>query len=112
MLVLSWMIHTVTRKRLASTGENGDPSYTTAHTISARVEKRRAVVARGDGEKVTAQHVLATTTECRPTDLFWLPAVAGEPADDTTKESAARRPLAIEVATTKSGTESLWQVYF
>lgn len=115
MLLLAWMIHQVQRRRRttsAPVGDYGDPSYTAQIPIMARLEKRRATVRRGDGETVTAEYVMATLEECRMSDVFWFPSIAGEAADDTTDLGAARRPVAIEVATTKSGAESLWQVYF
>lgn len=115
MLLNAWLIHTVTRKRLALTPNSGrgEPTYdAVASTIRARVEKKAVMVRRADGTYVQSSHVMATQAVVLMSDIFWFPSIAGEPADDTTKQAAARRPLAVPVATTKSGLEALFEVYF
>jgi hypothetical protein len=81
-------------------------------TFSARVEKTDKTVKRPDGTDVQAKAVFATNTECAYTDIFWLPAIGGEPADDTTKDAAARRPASIKYAGDKSNRRQGWEVYF
>lgn len=114
MMPASWFVHTLTRKRITGTTPTGkgDPTLGTADLVVGRLEKRRILTKRGDGQEVFAQHVFATQTEVKMTDVFWFPAISGEAADDTTLASRARRPLSIDIATTKTGLEQLWQVYF
>ena len=91
----SWMIHTVTRARRSQTvvGAKGDPVWSAQSTFKARVEKTSRLVRTTNGREVVASHVLATQTPVDVTDRFWLPSVAGEPADDPADAQAARTPL-------------------
>lgn len=114
MFLAPWFIHTVTMARLSTSPNTGkgDPTYAAQTTIAARVEKVRKRVTRADGVEVMSTHVFATDVECRTSDRFWFPSIAGEAADDVTVAARGRRPLQVVVATDKLGLQSLWQVYF
>jgi hypothetical protein len=109
-----WLPHTVTRKRRSGAPDSqGDPQYdAVASTFKARVEKTDKIVKRPDGQSVQATSVFATNTECAYTDIFWLPDIGTEGADDVDDDAAARRPASIKVASDKSGRRQGWEVYF
>lgn len=109
-----WLIHTVTRAPRSDTalGVKGDPVFRPQSTFKARVEKTSRLVRTTSGREVVASHVLATDTPVSVTDRFWLPSIAGEPADDPADPQVARTPLSVEVATDKTGRASLFRVYF
>ena len=114
MNVNSWLVHTVSRKqRSAGTGgAKGDPGYGALQTIKARVEKKRVIIRDQDGREAYSDASLMTNVEIKLTDVFWLPSIAGEAADNTALTNAGRKPVSIEVATDKSGNASLWRAYF
>lgn len=112
MLVNSWLIHTCTRARRTGVSSKGDPTYGSQATFRARVEKDFQVVTSKDGKTVSTRFVLATTTEIAYDDRIWLPAIAGEPADDTSALADAHLPVSITTATTKVGTQRLYIVRF
>lgn len=104
--------HTLTLARRTGTTAKGDPTFAAQTTFRARVERSSAFVINAKGEEVAAQHVVATSTVLGFEDLVWFPSILGEPADDTTSNSAARSPVSITGATNRRGTKGLWQVYF
>lgn len=112
MLLNSWLIHACTRARRTSVSSKGDPTYGSQATFRARVEKESAVVTDRAGKEVSTSYVLATTTEIAYDDRIWLPAIDGEPADDTSALADAHLPVSITNATTKLGTQGLWIVRF
>jgi len=109
-----WLIHEVTRARYSqkAVGAKGDPVFGTQHIVKARVEKTSRLVRTPNGREVVASHVMALDTPVDVTDRFWLPSIAGEPADDPTDAQRARTPLSVEVATDKAGRACLFRVYF
>ena len=112
MDVTSWMVHVCTKKSRSSTGAKGDPVLGSPSTFKARVEKKRTTVRSADGRETVSSHVLTTTSQILPDDVVWFPAIAGDTADDTSSLDAARTPLSVEVATTKSGAQYIWQIFF
>ena len=109
-----WLIHEVTRSRRSEVtiGAKGDPVFGPQSTFKARVEKTSRLVRTTNGREVVASHVLATQTPVDVSDRFWLPSIAGEPADDPLDAQRARTPLSVEVATDKVGRACLFRVYF
>lgn len=108
----AWLVHTVSRKRVTGHSSAGDPTFGSLTTIRARVEKVRRIVRDAQGKEITAQYEMATLDEVRLDDTFWMPSIAGEPADDTTSDNAGRSPLSLRLATDKPGVQKLWLVYF
>lgn len=109
-----YMVHEVTRARRSATaiGAKGDPVFLPQTTLKARVEKTNRLVRTPNGREILASHVMATDQPCEVTDRFWLPSVAGEPADDPLDAARGRAPLSVEVATDKLGRACLFRVYF
>jgi hypothetical protein len=112
MLIGAWLIHTVTRKRRSGIGSKGDPSFGSATTVRARVEFTRKLVRSSDGKEVVSTSSMALLDEPQHDDIYWLPSVAGSPADDTASDDAGRTPISITGAVTKLGSQRLWMVYF
>lgn len=110
----AWLIHEVTRARYSATavGAKGDPVFAPQERLKARVEKTSRLVRTPNGREVVASHVMALEAPVDVTDRFWLPSIAGEPADDPTDPQRARTPLSVEVAVDKRGRCSLCRVYF
>jgi hypothetical protein len=112
MLIGPWLVHSVTRKRRTGVSSRGDPTFGSASTVRARVERKRTMVRDAGGKEVVSSARMALLDEPRLDDLYWLPSIGGETADDTTSDDAARSPLSIEVATNQTGNQKLWMVYF
>lgn len=112
MLIGSWLIHTVTRKRRTGINASGDPSYGSTSTIAARVEFKTRMVKDASGKEIVSTCEMAVLDRPNLDDMFWLPAIAGSTADDTSSDDAARTPVAITGATNKLGTQQLWMVFF
>ena len=104
--------HTLSLRRRTGANAKGDPTFGDLETFRGRVERSSSFVINPKGEEVAAQHVLATSTVLHFEDLVWFPSILGEPADDTTSNSAGRSPVSITGATNRRGTKGLWQVYF
>lgn len=107
-----WFIHTLTRKSKTGRNNKGDPTFGSASTFTGRVEKKRALVRSASGEMVATSHVVVTQTVLSDEDIVWFPSIAGEPADNTASNNAARTPVSIEVATNKDGSAALVRAYF
>ncbi len=112
MLISSWLIHSVTRKRRTGITTAGDPSYGSTTTVAARVEFVQRKLRSAEGKEVVSTCEMAMTEEPRYDDLYWLPSIAGTTADDTASDDAGRTPLSIKGATNKIGTQRLWMIYF
>jgi hypothetical protein len=108
-----WLIHTLTRKcRSGAPGSKGEPSYTAADTIKARVEKKQTMIRGTDGREIVSEYQMATSVEVKLDDVFWFPSIAGEPADNTADISAARSPRVVNAATDKQGKAMMWRTFF
>lgn len=103
MLMGSWLVHTVTRKRRTGNNDDGTPAYGSAETLQARVEKRVAFMRNPDGKEVRVQHRIVVVEPVSYDDVFWLPSINGEPADDTSSMDDGRSPAAVEMAMNKPG---------
>lgn len=113
MRITSWMIHRVTRKKRTGSNAKGDPTYSLATSIKARVEKTRKRVLDAVGMETVSEFTMATTMlDVSLSDVFWFPSIGGEPADDTSNPNAGRLPVAIDRATTKVGQPVFIVVYF
>lgn len=108
-----WFIHTITRRRRTGiTSDHGDPVYGDPSTFQARVVKRRAIVRNQNGEEVVAGSRMLTDVECAYDDVFWLPSIAGEGADDVNNPDAGRSPLSLESGEDETGFQKLCVVWF
>jgi hypothetical protein len=115
MSMRAWFVHTITVAPY-NTGDvsaKGDPLFKTRRTFRGRVEKTNRLVRSESGREVVAAHVIGTDdVKASLQDRYWLPSIAGEPADDITDPQRARSPVAIEVATDKRGLRMLKMIYF
>ena len=114
MNIKGWLIHTVTMApRTGEVNAKGDPTFGAKVTLKARVERVRRRVRSSEGVEVYTETVMATDLmTVTDGDVFWLPAIAGLPADDVTSFAAGRTPLSIDRATTKRGQAPFVVVYF
>lgn len=107
MNVTGWMVHIVTRKRRTGTNADGTPSYGAAETLRARVEKNTRLLRLANGKEAMVSHRICLAVEARYDDVFWLPSINGEPADDTASMDAARTPALVAMSSDKAGRTSL-----
>lgn len=109
---LTWFIHTVTRASRISVDVNGEPVLSAQSTFRCRIEKRTVYRRGADGKDASGQHQLVTVTPIKIDDVFWFPAIFGEPADDVTDPQAGRTPVQTDIATTMRGTAGLYTFSF
>ncbi len=101
-----WMVSTVTYKTVASVDSVGDPTFSAASTMDARVENRQVHIKARDGNTYESRHQVASLTQIPLKSRVWLP------GDNTGDDNAARQPLDIPDADTKLGTDTLYMTFF
>jgi hypothetical protein len=104
MNLTSWLTDTVTVAEPSGVSAYGDPTFGTKRTVKARVEGGPLLVKDGSGVEVQADYRIVTESEISVQSRVWLP------GDDTTDNNAARRPVSVRSASTKSGGATLYEV--
>jgi hypothetical protein len=112
MLVSSWMIHRLTRKRRTGLGSKGDPVYGPAEFVMARAEFVMKMVRGADGKEVVSSCTVTMLDAPKIDDVYWFPSIAGSVADDTANGDAGRSPISVAGASNKLGSQHLWMAYF
>lgn len=111
-MIESFLVHVITVKRRTSIGPKGDPVYGgDAFEVRARVEKTRRLIRKGGGKELVSSFSIATLAKIEHDDLIWLPAILGEPADDITRNDAARSPATVEFSTDRGGKRGFYQTF-
>ena len=96
---------TVTVAEQNGIDNNAMPTYATAATKAARVERTNQIKINKDGNEQLAQHVVVTSTAIGLNARVWFP---GDNTGDTT---AARRPISVTQAQQPNG-DTLYETYF
>lgn len=80
---------TITVKRKSGVSASGDPTYGTAFTMPARIERASLRQVTGDGDALNDTTVLYTADPILQSDIVWFP------EDDTGSSEAAHRPAIV-----------------
>ena len=96
------LTQTITVRTQASASAFGDETFSTSTTIPARVQAGRDRSA----EAISHTHVVYTATELHVTDKVWFP------GDDTSDDTAARRPVSVASSPLPDGSAVLWKTLF
>jgi hypothetical protein len=94
------LTETITVKSQSSVDSDGDPSYGSASTMAARIQRGKD----RDAEEIDHSMVLYTSTAIAVTDRVWLP------EDDTSSADAARVPVSVSSSKDLDGGETLYKV--
>lgn len=91
------LIHTITVKSRTGVDAGLTPTYGTASSFAARVERKKKEVADAGGQTKIAEHWVVSETEIKLGDRVWLP------GDDTNDDNEAHDPIQVGRASTTSG---------
>lgn len=104
MSIAAWLVNTVTVASVASVDKYGKPTYATARTVKARVQKSRKLLRRPGGEEALSQATIYTLEEVFLTDRVWLPGA------NTALLEQALSPISLNSSPDKAGARTLFRV--
>lgn len=105
MDLTTWLNQTVTYKTRSSVSNYGDPSFSAASTMSARVEAKRKLLVGPDGSQTESTHIIYTESELKVGTKVWLP------GDTTSTDAHAKRIIEARQHPNKWNSQVLYEAY-
>ncbi len=100
---------TVTRAPLSSRDGSGDPTFGAQTTVRAQVVKINKKAVDVDGNQIEANHEVRSPDTILIDDRLWLPALAGQPADNVADPLAGRRIIDLAAFPSVDGTVTIYE---
>ena len=84
---------------------SGDPTWSAAANVSARVVPKRTIMAGAGGEEIVSSYMIVVENSIGINDRIWLP------GDSSADATLARQPKAVDQGVDEFGNTSHFEVY-
>lgn len=104
MNIAHTLTETISRKAVSSRSDHGDPTYASATTFAARVERTNGVTYGPGGASVAYSHRVFCQTAVALSDLLFFS------EDSTSDNSTGKRPVSVTTCRRLNGVVSHYEV--